>query len=166
MATDSEQKLQYVLKLCQNGQKCYFLNQKKVEQKDCEYKTSSLVGQIDCKNTKQKSKLLVKFFVNSFRKNPPISARNVPKLPELSLFFTKKQVKEKDTDLKISSPVGQIERKKRKKKIKLLLEWFANSFRKNPPIYAGNVRKLPQMLLFEPREKSQESMATSKFALE
>ena len=69
-------------------------------------------------------------------------------------FWTKKKVKGQDSDLKISSPVGQIDRKKRNEKIKLLLEWFANSFRKNPPICAGNVRKLPQMLLFEPREKS------------
>ena len=50
--------LQYVLKMCQSGQKCYFLNQKKVKQKDREYKNSSLVSQIDRKNTKEKSKLL------------------------------------------------------------------------------------------------------------
>ena len=55
------------------------------------YKNSSLVGPIDCKNTKEKSKLLVKCFVNSFRKNPPTSARNVPKLPEMSLFETTKK---------------------------------------------------------------------------
>ena len=57
-----------------------------MKQKDREYKNSSLVGQVDCKNTKEKSKLLLKCFVNSFTKIPPISARNVPKLPEMSLF--------------------------------------------------------------------------------
>ena len=81
MATDSEKKVKYVLKMCKNGQKCYFVNKKKVKQKDSEYKNSSPVGQMDCKNTKEKSKLLVKF-----RKNPPLSARNVPKLPKMSLY--------------------------------------------------------------------------------
>ena len=95
MAPDSEKKLGYVLKMCQNGQECYFLNQKKVKQKDREYKNSSLVGQIDCKITKEKRKLLVKRFVNSFRKNPPISARNVPKLPEKSLFEPSKKSKKR-----------------------------------------------------------------------
>ena len=87
--------LQYVVKICQNGQRCYFLNQKKVKQKDSKYNNSSLVGQIDCKNTKGKSKLLVNCFVNSFRKNPPISARNVPKLPEMSLFEPSKKSKKR-----------------------------------------------------------------------
>ena len=81
--------------MCQNGLKCYFLNQKKVKQKDSEYKNSSLVGQDNCKNTKEKRKLLVKCFVNSFRKNPPISARNVPKLPEMSLFEPRKKSKKR-----------------------------------------------------------------------
>ena len=58
--------------------------------KDSGYKKSSLVGRIDRKNTKDKSKLLVKCFVNSFTKIPPISARNVPELPEMSLFEPKK----------------------------------------------------------------------------
>ena len=89
--------------------------------KDIEYKNSSLVSQIDRKNMKEKSKLLLKCFVNSFTKNPP--AWNFT-------FWTKKKVKEKDSDLKISSPVVQIDRKNRKKKIKLLLKWFANLFRK------------------------------------
>ena len=73
------------------GQKCYFLNQRKVKQKDSEYKNYLLLGQIDCKNTKEKSKLLVKCFVNSFRKNPRISARNVPKLPDILLFEPRKK---------------------------------------------------------------------------
>ena len=68
-----------------------FRTEKKVKLKDSEYKNSSLAGQIDCKNTKDKSKLLVKCFVNSFRKHPPISARNVPKLPEMSLFEARKK---------------------------------------------------------------------------
>ena len=95
MATDSEKKLQYVLKMCHNSQKFYFLNQKKVKQKDSEYKNSSLVGLIDCINMKEKSKLLVKQFFNSFRKNPPICARNVPKLPEISLFEATKKSKKR-----------------------------------------------------------------------
>ena len=57
--------------------------------KDSEYKNSSLVCQIDCKNTSQKSKLLVKCFVNSFRKNP------VPKLPEMSLFEPRQKSKKR-----------------------------------------------------------------------
>ena len=63
--------------------------------KDSEYKNSSLVSQIDRKNTKEKSKLLVKCFVNSFTKIPPISARNVPKLPEMSLFEPRKKSKKR-----------------------------------------------------------------------
>ena len=63
--------------------------------KDSEYKNSSLVGQIDCKIMKEKSKLLVKCLVNSFRKNPPIPARNVPKLPEMSLFEPRKKSNER-----------------------------------------------------------------------
>ena len=59
--------------------------------KDSEYKNLSLVSQIDRKNTKEKSKLLLKCFVNSFMKIPPISARNVPKLREMSLFETGKK---------------------------------------------------------------------------
>ena len=53
------------------------------------------MGQIDRKNTKDKSKLLVKCFVNSFTKIPPISARNVPKMPEMSLFDPRKKSKKK-----------------------------------------------------------------------
>ena len=66
-----------------------------MKREDREYKNPSVVGQIDCKNTKEKSKLLVKCFVNSFRKNPPISARNVPKLPESSLFEPRKRSKKR-----------------------------------------------------------------------
>ena len=66
-----------------------------MKQKDGEYKNSSLVRRTDCKNTKEKSKLLVKCFVNSFRKNPPISARNVPTLPEIPLFDPRKKSKKR-----------------------------------------------------------------------
>ena len=48
--------------------------QKKVKQKDSKFKKSSLVGQPDRKNTKEKSKLLGKCFVNSYQ---PISAWNL-----------------------------------------------------------------------------------------
>ena len=94
-ATDLEKKLQYVLKMCQNGQESCFWTKKKVKQNDRKYKNSSLVGQIDWKTTKEKGKLLLNCFVNSFRKNPPISARNVPKLPEMSLFETRKKSKKR-----------------------------------------------------------------------
>ena len=93
-----------------------------MKQKDSEYKNPSLVGKIDCKITNEKSKVLVKCFANSFRKNPQISASNVPKVTEMSLFKTKKKVKKKDSNHKKSSPVGQIARKNRKKKIKLRLK--------------------------------------------
>ena len=63
--------------------------------KDSEYKNSFLVGQIDRKNTKDKSKLLVKCVVNSFTKIPPISARNVPKLLEISSFEPRKKSKKR-----------------------------------------------------------------------
>ena len=63
--------------------------------KDSEYKNSSQVGHIDRKNTKEKRKLLVKCFVKSFTKIPPISARNVPKLPEMSLFEPTKKSKKR-----------------------------------------------------------------------
>ena len=63
--------------------------------KDSEYKKSSLVGQLDGTNTKIKSGLLVKCFVNSFTKIPPISARYLPKLPEMSLFEPRKKSKER-----------------------------------------------------------------------
>ena len=88
--------------------------------KDSEYKNYSLVGQIDCKNTKDKSKLRVKCFVNSFTEVPPIAARNVPKLPEMSLVEPRK--KSKDSNIKISSPVSHIDRKNRKKKMKSVLK--------------------------------------------
>ena len=39
-------------------------------------------------------------------------------------FWTKEKVKEKDSDKKISSTVGQIDRKNEKKKIKLILKMF------------------------------------------
>ena len=63
--------------------------------KGSEYKDSSLVSKIDRKNTKKKSKLLVKCVVNSITKIPPISARNVPKLPEMSLFEPRKKSKKR-----------------------------------------------------------------------
>ena len=102
LATDSDKKLQCVLKTCQNGRKCYFLNQKKMKQRDSQYKNFTLVVQIDCKRTKEKSKLLVKCFVNSCRKNRPICARNVPKLPEIPLFEPRKKSKKRKANTRIS----------------------------------------------------------------
>ena len=68
-----------------------FGTEKKVKLKDSEYTSFFLVGQIDGKNTEEKSKLLVKCFVNSFTRIPPISATNMPKLPEMSLFEPRKK---------------------------------------------------------------------------
>ena len=87
----------------------------------------------------------------------------LPKLPGVSLFESRKKSKKRIT---ICFSVGQIDRKNRKKKFIIILKWFADSLRKNPPICAGNVPKLPKLSLFEPREKSQKSMATSKVALQ
>ena len=106
VATDSEKKLQCVPKMCQECAKACqsvtFGTKKKVKQKDSKYNNSPLVGRIDCKNTKEKSKLLVKCFVNSFRKNPPISARNVPSLPQMSLFEPRKKSKKRIAILKLA----------------------------------------------------------------
>ena len=77
-------------------------------------------------------------------------------------MLTKRKVKEKDSDLKISSPVSQIDDKNRKKKIKLLLKCFVNSCRKNSPISARNVPQLPERSLFEPRKRSKKRIAISK----
>ena len=79
--------------MCQTAKSVRFGTEKKVKLKDIKYKNSSLVSQIDRKNTKEKSKLLSKCFVNSLTKIPPISARNVPKLPEMSLFEPTKKSK-------------------------------------------------------------------------
>ena len=87
MATDAEKKFSICAKNVPKRPKVLvFELKKKVKLKDSEYKNSSLVGQIDRKNTEEKSKLLVKCFVNSFRKNRQITARNVPKLTAMSLF--------------------------------------------------------------------------------
>ena len=53
-----------------------------------------------------------------------------------------------------------------RKRGKLLLKCFVNSFRKNPPISARNVPKLPEMSLFEPRKKSKKRIAISNLALQ
>ena len=77
----------------------------------------------------------------------------MPKLPKMTLLGTKRKVTEKDGDLKICPPVNQIDHKSMKEKSKLLVKCFVNSFRKNPPISARDVPKLPEMSLFEPRKK-------------
>ena len=64
---------------------------KKSETMDSKFKNSSVVGQIDRKKTKEKSRFFLKCFGNSFRKLSPISARNVTKLPEMSLFEATKR---------------------------------------------------------------------------
>ena len=73
-----------------------------MKRRDGQYKNSSLVGQSDRKNRKEKSKLLVKCFVNSFTTISPISARNVPKLPEMSLFEPRKKSKKRIVNSKLA----------------------------------------------------------------
>ena len=75
-------------------------------------------------------------------------------------------MKLKEGEYKNSSLVGQIDRKNTKEKGILLLKCSANSFTEIPPISARNVPKLPKMSLFEPREKSEKRVATSRFALQ
>ena len=95
-ATDLDKKTPICAKnVLKCSKRVTFWTRKKVKQKDSKYERSPLVDQIDCKNTKKKSKLLVKWFGNSFRKTPPISARNVPKLPKISLFEQKKSPKKR-----------------------------------------------------------------------
>ena len=48
-------------------------------------------------------------------------------------FWTEEKVKEKDSGLKISFPVGQIDRKNRKNKIQLLPNQFGDWFRNQNP---------------------------------
>ena len=79
LATDSDKKTPICAK---NVLKC---------SKRVTFWTKKKVDPIDCKNTKEKSKLLVNCFANSFRKNPSISARNVPKVPGISLFESRKK---------------------------------------------------------------------------
>ena len=73
-----------------------------MKHKDSEHKKYSLVGQINCKSMKKKSKYLVKCFVTSFKKKPPISARHVQKLPEMSLFETRKKSKNRISISKVA----------------------------------------------------------------
>ena len=76
------------------------------------------MGQIDCKNTKEKSELLVKCFVYSFRKNPPISAKNVPKLPEMSLFEPRKKSKKRIAISKLALQQVKLTAKIRERRLK------------------------------------------------
>ena len=143
-----------------------FWTKKNVKEKDSDLKIRSPVGQIDRKNRKKKIKLLLPWFAKSFTKNSPTCAGNVPILSKMSLFEPRKKSQKVDGDLKNCPPIGQIDHKNKKKKIKLLLKWFANSFRKHSPICTWTVPELPKMSLFEPRQKSQKRMATSRFALQ
>ena len=76
LATDSDKKTPICAKnVLKCSKRVTFWTRKKVKQKDSKYESSFLVDQIDCKNTNEKSKLLVKCFGNSFRKNPPIKSK-------------------------------------------------------------------------------------------
>ena len=83
------------IKCAKTAKSVSFGTEKNVKLKDSEYKNSSLLGQIDHKNTKEKSKLLLKCFVNLFTEIPPISAINVPKLPGMSLVEPRKKSKKR-----------------------------------------------------------------------
>ena len=58
---------------------------------DSNPKTFSQVGEINHKNEQNMDKLLSNFFGKFFRTKPPICARNVPKLTEMSLFEPRKK---------------------------------------------------------------------------
>ena len=126
-----------------------FWTKKKVKEKDSYLKVSSPVGQIDRKNRKKKIKLLLKWFANSFRKNPPICAGNVPKLPKMSLFERREKSQKKDGDLKICPPAAQTDQENVKNMDKLLPNWFGNWLRRKTPICAKNVPKRPKVLVLE-----------------
>ena len=130
------------------------------------YKNSSPVSKIDRKNTKEKSKLLSKCFVNSFTKIPPISASNVPKLPSMSLFEPTKKSNKRIAISKLTLQQFKLTAKIGRRRLNYSENDLLTHSEKNPPICAGNVPKLPTMSLSEPREKSQKRMATSKFALQ
>ena len=118
-----------------------FWTKKKVKEKDSNPKSSTPVGQIDRKKRKKKIWLLPKWFANSFRKNPPICAGNVPKTAWNVTYWTKRKFTEKDGDLKICPPVGPIDHKNVKNIDKLLSNWFDQSFRKKT---SDNVLKMCQ----------------------
>ena len=138
------------LEMCQKCLKCHCLNQKKVNKKDSDLK----------KKEKENNKLLPKRFGNCFRNKTSTCATNLPKRPKVLLFEPKK-VKQKDSEYKNSSLVGPIDCKSTNEMSKLLVKCFIISFRRNRPISARNVPKLPEMSLFEPRKKSKRRIAIS-----
>ena len=138
---------------------------KKVKQRNSNLKISSEVGWINRKKTNERNKLLPRRFGNSFRKK----LQHLPKMCQNGqncCFSNKKKVKRRDSKFINSHQVSPIDRKNTKDKSKLLLKWFVNSFRKNPPICARNVLKLPEMSLFKQRKKSEKRIAISEFALQ
>ena len=145
-------------KCVKTAQNVTFWTKRKATEKDGDLKFCPPVGQIEHKNVKNMDKLLSNWFDKS--------ASNVPKLPEMSFLQPRKKSKKRIAISKLALQWVNIDRKNRKKNIKWVLKWFANSFRKSPAICTGNVPKLPKMSLFEPRERSQKKMATSKFALQ
>ena len=143
------------LEMCQNCLRSHCLNQEKVNKKDSDLK----------KKEKEKSKLLPNWFGNWFRKKTQICAKCVPNVCQKCYFLNQKKVKQKDSQYKNFTLVVQIDCKRTKEKSKLLVKCFVNSCRKNRPICARNVPKLPEIPLFEPRKKSKKRIASTKISL-
>ena len=95
-----------------------FWTKRKVTKKDGDLKICPQVGQIDPVSFETEKKVKLK---DSEYKNSSNICERCAKTAWNVTFWTKKKVKEKDSHLKINSPVGQIDRKNRKKKIQLLL---------------------------------------------
>ena len=140
-----------LLEMCQKCPNSYCLDQKKVNKRDSDLK----------KKEKEKNKLFPNRFGNWFRKQTRICAKTAK-----SVTFWTKKMKQNNSEYKNSSLVGQINCKNTKKKSKLLVKCFVNSFRKDPQISARNVPKRPEMSLFEHRKKSNKRIGISKLALQ
>ena len=99
-------------------------------------------------------------------KNSPIYARNVPKLPEMSLFEPRKKSKKRMAISKLALQYVKLTAKIGRRSLNYSQDDLPTHSEKIPPICAGNVPKLPKMSLLEPREKSQKRMENSKTALQ
>ena len=110
-ASDSEKNLQWCARNVPKLPKISFSwTKKEVNKKDSDLKNKE----------KEKNKLLPNRFGNWFRKKTPICAKIGTKRPKVLLFKPKKKVKQKDSEYKISSLVGQMDCKNTKEKSDLL----------------------------------------------
>ena len=143
-----------------------FWTKRKVTEKDGDLKICLPVGQTDQESVKNMDKLLSNWFGNWFRRKTPICAKNVPKWPKVLVLELKKKWKKRIAIWKLALQYFKLTAKIGRRRLNYSWNDLLTHSEKNPPICAGNVPKLPKMSLFEPREKSQKRMATSKFALQ